>query len=185
VFPLGHVGLTVALARLAGDRVPALSAAPLWALALGALLPDVLDKPLGHAILDLGNGRILFHTVLFALVVLAAALAISRARPAAAPVALALALGCGTHLLFDRMWEDPQALLWPLLGTEFAHRGFEPAGWIAMLLADAYTQGTEAAGAAALTWVAWRDGLLARVQAKVRPRKSDAPAPEAVALARR
>lgn len=163
MFPLGHVGLTVLLARLSGRQVPAWALAPFWALAVGAMLPDLLDKPLGHVLLGWGNGRIFFHGALFALAVTASALAVRRLRPAAFPIAAALALGCWTHLAFDRLWENPQALLFPLLGTEFPHHEFAAFTWVQMLLADPYTQITEALGACALAWMAWQEGWFARV----------------------
>jgi hypothetical protein len=87
------------LAALTGDRrVVALAA-------LGAVLPDLIDKPLGHIILagTVNYGRIYFHglTVL-SLFVLAGLLVV--------------AAGMASHQVLDGMWHNPVVWFWPFLG---------------------------------------------------------------------
>jgi len=55
-----HVGLALASARF-------FNSVSLAFLALGSMLPDIIDKPLGHIFLasSLGYGRIYSHTLLF------------------------------------------------------------------------------------------------------------------------
>jgi inner membrane protein len=114
VFVFGHVGLTLAAAR-AVDRDIDLR----WA-ALLALGPDLLDKPLSRLIPEVvnHNTRGFGHTLLFSLLVLAAALLWKRRlRPAL------VLWGCyAGHFVLDGMWRNinPIILFWPALG------GFPP-----------------------------------------------------------
>lgn len=84
--------------------------------ALGAILPDIIDKPLGHLLLQgtLDSGRIYAHTLLF-LGVIAVAGAVAW-KYKGTPLVLILALGIASHLLLDTMWDNPVTLLWPTLG---------------------------------------------------------------------
>ena len=88
----------------------------LWACALGSVLPDLLDKPLGHIFLSdtLDNGRLLSHTLLFFGVFLIAGLASWR-RQGRFPI-LALAAGIMLHQVLDTMFLDPITWCWPFLG---------------------------------------------------------------------
>ncbi|MBI0584296.1 MAG: metal-dependent hydrolase [Methanomassiliicoccus sp.] len=96
--------------RLSGVR----AAVPL--AALGAILPDIIDKPLGHIFLQgtLDSGRIYAHTLLFLGLVAVAGLAAWKAK--GTPLLAAVALGAGSHLLLDGMWANPTTLFWPALG---------------------------------------------------------------------
>ena len=84
--------------------------------ALGAILPDIIDKPLGHLLLQstLDSGRIYAHTLLFLGMVTLAGVAAWRFRPT--PLVLILALGIASHLVLDTMWDNPVTLFWPTLG---------------------------------------------------------------------
>ncbi len=88
-------------------------------LLLGAILPDLIDKPLGVLILGsvFSYGRIFAHTVLFAaaLFALGGFLFLARGKT----WGLALAAGSATHLVLDQMWLTPSVLFWPLLGWSF------------------------------------------------------------------
>ncbi len=93
---------------------------------LGALLPDLVDKPLGLLLLaeTIGGGRIYLHTLLLLAALLVAGGAVyARYRR---PGLLALAVGVGTHQALDLMWEQPQDWLYPFLGP-FSQSGVE--GW--------------------------------------------------------
>ncbi|HET8689442.1 MAG TPA: metal-dependent hydrolase, partial [Methanosarcina sp.] len=87
-------------------------------IALGALLPDFIDKPLGRIILaeTIGSGRIFAHTLLFGLLLgLAGYYFYSQGKPEL----LIIAGASFCHLLEDQMWNTPEVLFWPLLGWDF------------------------------------------------------------------
>ncbi len=92
-------------------------------LAFAALLPDVIDKPLGHLILPgiFDSGRIFAHTLLFTLVLLIFGLMQYRRR--GRRWCLTLAMGSAGHLVLDAMWRTPRTLLWPAFGWEFPASG--------------------------------------------------------------
>jgi membrane-bound metal-dependent hydrolase YbcI (DUF457 family) len=84
--------------------------------AFGAILPDIIDKPLGHLLLSgtLDSGRIYGHTLLFFAVLFAVGLLLWRYKRS---IALAVVgVGLGSHLVLDSMWNLPVSLFWPILG---------------------------------------------------------------------
>jgi inner membrane protein len=88
-------------------------------LFLGALLPDIIDKPLGHFLFPeaLSNGRIITHTLLVFIIITAVALYIyGKSRKT---FLLAMSFGVFMHLLLDQMWKSPRTLFWPLFGFSF------------------------------------------------------------------
>ena len=107
-----HVGLALATARL-------YSRLDLLFLALGSILPDIIDKPLGLLVFGTPNmGRTFAHTLLFLLILGAISLRLRDIRLAS------LTWGVLVHLILDSMWSSPVILLWPLLG------GFPPAPYL-------------------------------------------------------
>ncbi|MGD0951596.1 MAG: metal-dependent hydrolase [Methanotrichaceae archaeon] len=81
-------------------------------LALGSMLPDIIDKPLG--LLAFGTpaaGRTICHTLLFLLVLGVLAVYMKDFRVAS------VFAGVLAHLTLDSMWQSPVILLWPLLGN--------------------------------------------------------------------
>lgn len=110
-------------------------------VAFGALLPDIIDKPLGWVLFrDDYNGHTFGHTLLFALAIILPGLYLmSRRRD---PRLLTVGVAVLTHLLADPVAHAPNNLFWPLLGLEFSH---------ATLLGPWGTVTTEAA--AALIWL--------------------------------
>ncbi len=131
MYLLAHamVGLLigVVLAAIAGDRrVLALAV-------LGAVLPDLIDKPLGHILLagTVGYGRIYFHglTTLF-LVVIAGLILYHYRRWFGL---LALAAGMASHQFFDGMWRHPVEWFWPFLGPLPSHGYPEDYFWESVL----------------------------------------------------
>ncbi len=142
MFVFGHIGITLGIFFLL-KRHQALSRIPadLSLVAFGAMLPDLIDKPLGEVLLSgsLANGRIYGHTLLFCLLTLLMALYIYRnnkdTRPLIVPAATFL------HLMEDRMWNTPQTLFWPLLGWQFPD-GYHSAGildYFLSIFSNAYT----------------------------------------------
>jgi len=97
---------------------------------LGSILPDIIDKPAWFLVTNVTGesllaGRGYAHTLLFNLILLIGGLVLIRYRK---PWLLVISLASFGHLIFDRMWDIPAALLWPLLGPIPAVK--ETAGWL-------------------------------------------------------
>jgi len=133
MFIFGHLGIGSKLVSRWRNMVP------LWALLLGTILPDLIDKPLYHGLAFfighdaarqciVSGTRTFGHTVLFLVIIVAFAYYRNSL------VWKAIALGVVTHLLIDNIGDkipvslgllspsSPsglQALFWPLLGWSF------------------------------------------------------------------
>ncbi|MBI4303541.1 MAG: metal-dependent hydrolase [Chloroflexi bacterium] len=156
----GHIGFTVGVARaceiLAANNNYApdsssrrarlshwlkgawnhLNAIDYRLVALGSLLPDIIDKPLW---LLFGNdislsGRDYAHTLLFNLLLLAAGLVLVQRRK---PWLLVLSFSSFMHLVFDELWQVPATLFWPLLGPLAAE---ERTHWFSNLIAALFSE---------------------------------------------
>lgn len=81
---------------------------------IGPLLPELIDKPIGRLLfIDIfHNGRLIGHTLLFALLLLILGAYLNR-KYKFSGVSL-LGLGCFMHLIYDQMWTNPNTLFWPL-----------------------------------------------------------------------
>lgn len=160
MFPFGHVGFTLAVAEAVRGRFAVLRSVPLLVVALGALLPDILDKPFAFGVLHADSGRLLGHTIAFA-AALAAGAIILRGR--ARGILAALAFGAAMHLVLDRVWETPRLLLWPLLGAELPVDA-ERADRLALdVPLAAYTLATESLGLLLIGWTFHRARLRAGI----------------------
>jgi membrane-bound metal-dependent hydrolase YbcI (DUF457 family) len=142
MFIFGHIGITLGILILI-RRLPAFSRLDLNIplIAFGAMLPDILDKPLGEILLanSLANGRIYGHTLLFFFLVLATAYYFYKKKNY--PDLLIIPAASFMHLMEDRMWMAPQTLFWPLLGWQFPD-GYQSAGILDYFLSifkNAYT----------------------------------------------
>jgi inner membrane protein len=110
-------------------RLAAISGAIDYRLVLlGSMLPDIIDKPVGHYFLadTFHNGRIFAHTLLFFILLLSVGL--YRFWHGGRTGFLVVALCSGFHLILDGMWRTPQTLYWPLHGWSFP-RGQEAGLW--------------------------------------------------------
>ena len=89
-------------------------------LTVGALLPDLIDKPVGTLIAPdaFGASRLWGHTLLFSVVVMTLVMLMTRRGPARKPW-MALSIGVYFHLILDAMWASRETFLWPFLGWEF------------------------------------------------------------------
>lgn len=89
-------------------------------LALGALLPNLVDKPLGTIVFAdyFGADRIYGHTLAFSTLIMAVVLLTTR-RGRVRRQWMALAIGSMLHLVLDGMWASGGVLFWPLLGVKF------------------------------------------------------------------
>ena len=88
---------------------------------IGSMLPDLIDKPLGHIILNgsVDFGRIYAHSGLFLFCIVV--VAIAYWRKTSSWILLALAAGVASHLILDSMWEMPVTLFYPALGDFGMH----------------------------------------------------------------
>ena len=120
MFILGHLGITLAVFFLASLAIPSIRGRLDYRfIALGALLPDLIDKPVGRILLSesVASGRLVGHTLVFVIVMFFVGYALYRLRGEGRVVQVAGA--CGLHLVEDRMWESPATFLWPMLGWGF------------------------------------------------------------------
>jgi membrane-bound metal-dependent hydrolase YbcI (DUF457 family) len=124
MFVLFHLLAGLIVGYLLADRLR--TRAVVLPCMLGALLPDLVDKPLGIFLLGahFGTGRIYCHTLAFLLLLLAlGAVVCARYRK---PALLAVGVGVATHQLLDFMWTQPRAWFYPLFG---AFRPINTEGW--------------------------------------------------------
>lgn len=117
-----HAGLALASARIFGK-------ADFAFLALGSMLPDILDKPLGLIVFGTPNmGRTFGHTLFFLLLLAALAYYYRDIRMSS------LAWGVLIHSGLDFMWNSPDILLWPLLGDFPAAAYLDTLSYLEMLI---------------------------------------------------
>jgi membrane-bound metal-dependent hydrolase YbcI (DUF457 family) len=116
----GHIGVTLGIFFGLGIFVPRIRTIidPRY-LAIGALLPDLIDKPLGRVIFasTFENGRIIGHTLLLSFVLFLIGLYLYNKKRDIK--VLSLASGSFFHLVEDQMWAKPATLFWPFLGLSF------------------------------------------------------------------
>jgi membrane-bound metal-dependent hydrolase YbcI (DUF457 family) len=116
----------------------------------GAVLPDVIDGPMG--------GARLAHTLLFSVLLLTVVIVATRGHRHARRRLLALPIGTFVHLVLDGMWARAHGFWWPFLGGRLTGR--LPAldhGAVVLVL-------EEVAGALALLWWWRRFGLSDRAR---------------------
>jgi membrane-bound metal-dependent hydrolase YbcI (DUF457 family) len=121
-------------------------------LVIGALLPDIIDKPLGLLLFD--NGRIFSHTLFFWLLLTAVALYYYLISRRSWPWLLSFGTFC--HLVLDQIWLIPKILAWPVFGFSFP-RG-DAAGWLSSIFGGLVTKPElyipELVGGVILIWFA-------------------------------
>ena len=126
----GHVGVTLGLFFLFSHFAPRIKTVidPRY-LAVGALLPDLIDKPLGYVVFasTMSNGRMISHTILFSFTLFLIGLYLYSKKSEIR--VLTLASGSFFHLLEDQMWGYPHTLLWPLLGWSFPKNSIDRSGF--------------------------------------------------------
>jgi membrane-bound metal-dependent hydrolase YbcI (DUF457 family) len=89
-------------------------------LAIGSVLPDLLDKPLGTVLFadTFESGQIFGHSLLFSSVLMVAVL-IGTKRGTWRKRLMAMAIGSLFHLILDGMWTVRETFLWPAFGWKF------------------------------------------------------------------
>lgn len=156
MFALGHLGLGKTLAARPFRRF---SRGERRAFFLGALLPDLIDKPLFYVPFWLSGRRGAFlsgthlyaHTGLFLLALVVIAW-LTRA-----PLARAIAIGVATHFVLDVVGLSMGlgTLLWPLLGWHFPAFPFRNLGQHLSTVLSPITLAGEMIGGTILWWD-WR-----------------------------
>jgi membrane-bound metal-dependent hydrolase YbcI (DUF457 family) len=117
---LWHVGATTAFIRYA-FRDPAMD---LRYLAIGAIVPDLIDLPIGIAMWSrFESPRLVGHSLVFGAVCMVVVLTTTRRGPARKRWML-FAVGILMHLFLDAMWRQPETLWWPFLGWSVDGTGF-------------------------------------------------------------
>lgn len=157
MYPLAHMGIpALVVTRFRRD-------VDLKLFLIALMLPDIIDKPLGHLVLtSLNNGRIIAHTLLFLTLLLLASVRSERMRW--------VALGVAIHHLMDLMFMDPTTYLWPLLGP-FPRTDFRPSEWIEGILSNRWYLAGEVIGGLSVLYLAYEYGYL-RVERLLKVLKS-------------
>jgi membrane-bound metal-dependent hydrolase YbcI (DUF457 family) len=107
-------------------------------LIAGALLPDVVDAPLG--------GARVAHTVLASAALLVVVMLATRGHRHARRRWLALPIGTFVHLLADGVWSNAATFWWPFLGGRLDGRLPSLDHGVVVAVVE------ELAGAAAIVW---------------------------------
>jgi hypothetical protein len=156
VFALGHLGIGKTIAARWYRRFPT---AGRRAFLVGALLPDLIDKPLFYIPFWITGrrGELLSGTHLFAhtgLFLLALAIAALSTRSL---LARALAIGVATHFVLDcvALSMGLEMLIWPALGWHFPAYPFANLGAHLGTVLHPITLAGELLGGAILLWD-WR-----------------------------
>ncbi|HEX9567494.1 MAG TPA: metal-dependent hydrolase [Thermoplasmata archaeon] len=149
MFLLGHLGIGLGLAWLLSWKSP--TRIDCRFVLFGAILPDLIDKPLAYVTgLD---SRLWAHTFLFLFAILALSFV---------PMLRGLRLvgfGVATHLLLDLIWNQPAIVLYPRYGWSFPTAPFNVGAWFDTLRHDPYVQAGEIVGFVILTAFAWVHGI--------------------------
>ncbi|AKB84287.1 metal-dependent hydrolase [Methanococcoides methylutens] len=120
MFILGHIGMAIIVVFLASLAFPSLKKHLDYRfIALGALLPDLIDKPIGRFLFEelFASGRLFAHTLVFVIVILIIGHIYFRQRGDSS--IMLVAGGSFLHLLEDQMWKTPQIFFWPVFGWNF------------------------------------------------------------------
>jgi len=116
----GHLGVTLGIFLFICFLIPLLKTIidPKYLL-VGALLPDLIDKPLGMIIFasTISTGRMIGHTILLSFTLLYIGLSLYEKKRDIR--IMSLAAGSFFHLMEDQLWGEPRILFWPFLGFSF------------------------------------------------------------------
>ena len=148
-----HVGGTLAVVRYV-FKDPAMD---LRFLAFGAILPDLIDKPIGWAFFD--TGRVYAHALLFPVVLLAVVMLVTQRGTARRKAWLGLPIGSLLHLFLDLRFTEAEGFWWPFLGTQFPGDAASFGSRIVDALTNPWLIAGEVAGLAYLIGLYRRAGL--------------------------
>lgn len=124
-------------------------------LLFGAILPDLIDLPVGTLILTdrYSTGELWFHSLTLPAIYMGFVLVATR-RGRRRRAWMALGVGWLFHLLLDAMWVSDDVFLWPFFGWDLPP-GEAPYWSLAWerALADPWRWVTEAIGLGYLVWL--------------------------------
>ncbi|MEN8239412.1 MAG: metal-dependent hydrolase [Actinomycetota bacterium] len=151
-----HVGATIAFVRYAFRDEDM----DLRFLALGAILPDLVDSPIAAAMwTDWQAPRLASHSLLFGSILMAIVLVGTR-RGDRRKRWMLLATGVLMHLALDAMWSESETLWWPFLGWEFTNTPFGTfGGYATSVFTDPWMWAGEVVGLVYLTYLWMQSGL--------------------------
>lgn len=135
MYPVTHAVIAVA-ATYAGARAVRTSVPLDYRFAVfGALLPDLIDKPLariGPHVLSYGetSGHTIGHTLLVSACIIAVGIVLARRGDSRL---LLIGLGSLTHLLVDPVLVYPSVLFWPAFGWDFPDSSGIPSSYLRLL----------------------------------------------------
>jgi hypothetical protein len=119
MMPPGHIASTWGVALLLQQNQSGQARWDYRLLAVGAMLPDFIDKPLALLLFtDSQSTQNIAHSFLFHMVILTATLLWWRR-------ALPYTLAFNGHLLADHMWYHTETFWWPLFGWD-VFWGYKP-----------------------------------------------------------
>jgi hypothetical protein len=124
-------------------------------LALGAILPDLIDLPIGTLFLAdrYSTGELWAHSLIVPTIYMVIVILATR-RGRQRRAWMALGVGWLFHLLLDGMWVDREVFLWPFFGWEIpaGQAPFWPLAW-ERALSDPWRWVKELIGLAYLVWL--------------------------------
>ena len=133
-------------------------------LLLGAVLPDLVDLPVGTLLFAerFSTGELYFHTLMLPTLYMAIVLLATR-RGRRRRAFMAVGVGWLFHLLLDGMWTEPEVIFWPFFGLDIA-AGDLPYWQLAWerALGDPWRWVFEAIGLGYLVWLWLAAGLTDR-----------------------
>jgi len=110
MMPPGHVATTWGVAAVLQQNNPHLARLDYRLLAICALLPDLIDKPLAILVFtEAHTSQLMTHSLLFNGALLLVTLLWWRP-------ALPYVLAFNAHLVLDRMWHHTESFWWPIFG---------------------------------------------------------------------
>lgn len=124
MFVFGHIGITIGIFLIAGYLFPRIRPDIDYRyVAFGALLPDIIDKPIGRVLFaeSIANGRIIAHTLIFCILLFLLGYYLYNSKVDTRVLIIAGASLC--HLLEDLMWTQPTTFFWPVCGWDFPYKG--------------------------------------------------------------
>jgi inner membrane protein len=124
-------------------------------LLVGAILPDLVDLPLGTLFLGdrYSTGELWLHSLLLPTLYMSIVLLTTR-RGRRRRAWMALGIGWLLHLLLDGMWTAQEVFLWPFFGLEIPSgpEPFWPLAW-ERALSDPWRWAKELVGIGYLMWL--------------------------------
>lgn len=130
-------------------------------LLVGAILPDLIDMPIGTVLLAdrFSTGELWAHSLLLPTVFMTGVLIATR-RGRQRRAWMAVGIGWLFHLLLDAMWVDQNVFLWPFFGWKIpaGEAPYWPLAW-ERALSDPWRWIKEIVGLGYLVWLWFALGM--------------------------